>query len=338
MTDSVTVAPQTPASARDETRWTRLVAANSILIVAFLMLLFFGLTSDKFLSAANIFNVFRQMSAVATLGIGMTLVILTGGIDLSVGASLFLACAVAAMLIRDGTPTALAILVGLTGAMLVGLVNGLLVEVAGISPVIATLGTLIGVRGLTLVIINNAQIRVTDAFFEYIAVTRTPGIKAIGLPGLQLMVIMVFALYLIAALVMRQTIFGRYVYAIGGNPTAARLSGIPVVAIKVLVYTLCGFIAGIAGMLTAASTGVISPNLGAGTEFFTIAAVVLGGARLSGGVGRVEKTLLGAFILYMVLNYMTLRRIPAEWQQAATGVLLLAAIFIDRIATRGRGG
>jgi ribose transport system permease protein len=316
----------------------RLVAANSILIVAFLMLLFFGLTSDKFLSAANIFNVFRQMSAVATLGIGMTLVVLMGGIDLSVGASLFLACAVAAMLIRDGTPTALAILVGLTGAMLVGLVNGLLVEVAGISPVIATLGTLIGVRGLTLVIINNAQIRVTDAFFEYIAVTRTPGIKAIGLPGLQLMVIMVFALYLIAALVMRQTIFGRYVYAIGGNPTAARLSGIPVITIKVLVYTLCGFIAGIAGMLTAASTGVISPNLGAGTEFFTIAAVVLGGARLSGGVGRVEKTLLGAFILYMVLNYMTLRRIPAEWQQAATGVLLLAAIFIDRIATRGRGG
>jgi len=106
----------------------------------------------------------------------------------------------------------------------------------------------------------------------------------------------------------------------------------------VLTYTLCGFIAGVAGMLMAASIGVISPNLGVGSEFFTIAAVVLGGTRLSGGVGRVEKTLLGAFILYMVLNYMTLRHIPTEWQQAATGFLVLVAIILDRLAQRGRSG
>jgi ribose transport system permease protein len=312
------------------------IANHSTLVVALLMLLFFGLTSSNFLLPNNIFNIFRQMSVVAVLGIGMSIVILIGGIDLSVGSTLFLSAGLSALLIRDGTTAPIAILVGLIGSLLVGLVNGLLIEVASISPVITTLGTLIGVRGLAQVIMSNAQIRVTDPFFEFIAITRTPGIPAINLPGIPLIAIVVLLLYIIAAFTLRQTLFGRYIYAIGGNQVAARLSGIPVVSIKVLTYTLCGFVSGIGGLLIAASTGVISPNLGAGSEFYAIAAVVLGGTRLSGGVGRVEKTLLGAFMLYMVLNYMTLRRIPAEWQQAATGFLLLAAILIDRFGQRWR--
>jgi ribose transport system permease protein len=338
MTDNVNAAPRQRAATHNESGLSRLIAGNSTALVVILLLAFFGLTSDKFLLPQNIFNIFRQMSVVAVLGIGMTLVILIGGIDLSVGSTLFLTAGISALLIRDGTPTATAVLIGMSGATLVGLVNGLLVEIAGISPVIATLGTLIGVRGLTLVLMNNAQIRVTDSFFETIAVTRTPGIPSLNIPGLPLIVIIMFVLYLIAAVALRQTIFGRYLYAIGGNQRTARFSGVPVLPVKVLAYTLCGFFAGIAGLLIAASTGVISPNLGSGTEFFTIAAVVLGSTRLSGGVGRVEKTLLGALILYMVLNYMTLRRIPAEWQQAATGLLVLAAIAIDRLASRGRGG
>ncbi|MDL5055414.1 hypothetical protein QQ056_17940 [Oscillatoria laete-virens NRMC-F 0139] len=106
--------------------------------------------------------------------------------------------------------------------------------------------------------------------------------------------------------------------------------------IRILAYTICGFTAGIAGMLMIASTGVVSPNLGAGSEFYTIAAVVLGGTRLTGGIGRVEKTLIGAFVVYMVLNYMTIRRIPTEWQQAVTGLLVLAAVLVDRFTQRGR--
>jgi ribose transport system permease protein len=318
-----------------ERRVGNFIAANSTLLVLLALLLIFGLTSSNFLLPQNIFNIWRQMSVVAVLGIGMTLVILIGGIDLSVGSVLFLAGGVTAWLIDGGMATLPAILIGLGGAALVGLINGLLVEVAGISPVIATLGTLIGVRGLAQVIMSNAQIRVTDEFFEALAVTRTPGIPSLNVPGLQLMVILVFLLFLVAALLMRRTVFGRYVYAIGGNQAAARLCGVPVTLIKVLVYTLCGFVAGLGGMLMIASTGVVSPNLGAGSEFFTIAAVVLGGTRLSGGVGRVEKTLLGAMILYMVLNYMTLRRIPTEWQQAATGGLVLAAVVFDRLAQRG---
>src|SRR5262249_11323001 len=151
----------------------------------------------------------------------------------------------------------------------------------GISPVIATLGTLIGVRGLGQVVMNNAQVRVTDPFFEWIATARAPGIKEMNLPGLPVIVIVMLVLYVVAAIVLRQTRFGRYIYAIGGNQTATRLSGVPVRRFKVLVYTLCGLFSGLGGLLIAASLGVIGPNVGAGREFYAVAAVVLGGTRLS---------------------------------------------------------
>lgn len=175
-----------------------------------------------------------------------------------------------------------------------------------------------------------------NPFIEAIAVTRTPGIPSIQLPGFPLMVIIVLVLYLIVALALRQTQFGRYIYAVGGNQTASRLAGVPVTSVKVLAYTLSGLFAGVAGLIMAASLGVIGPGVGAGREFYAVAAVVLGGTRLSGGVGRVEKTFLGAMILYMVLNYMTLRHIPDIWQQTVTGLLLLAAVIVDRLAQRGR--
>jgi ribose/xylose/arabinose/galactoside ABC-type transport system permease subunit len=203
--------------------------------------------------------------------------------------------------------------------------------------VIATLATLIGVRGLALVLIDNAQIRVTDPFFDTLAIARTPGIPSISVPGLPLLVIVVLVLYAAFAVLMRQTHYGRQVYAVGGNARAAQLSGIPVARVRLIAYLLCSFTAGIAGMLMIASTGVVSPNLGSGSEFYTIAAVVLGGTPLTGGLGRVEKTLIGAFIVYMVLNYMTIRRIPTEWQQAATGFLVLAAVLVDWLAQRARG-
>ncbi len=314
----------------------RFVSSNSTLLVAIALFLFFSLTAQPFSTPNNVFNIVRQMSVVAVLAIGMTLVILIGGIDLSVGSNLFLACGITAVLLDRGTPAVTAIALGLLASSLVGLLNGLLVEIAGISPVIATLGTLIGVRGLALVYMNNAQIRVTDAFFEWVAITRIFPIPSANITGFPLIGVIVLVLFLIFALVMRWTIYGRYVYAIGGNETAARLCGVPVKFVKVCTYVLCGFLAGIGGMLMAASTGIVSPGLGAGSEFYTIAAVMLGGASLTGGIGRVEKTLIGAFILYMVLNYMTIRRIPTEWQQAATGLLVLVVIVSNRFAGRSK--
>jgi ribose transport system permease protein len=314
----------------------RFVADNSTVLVVLLLLTIFGLTSQNFLTANNIFNIWRQMTVVAILAIGMTMVILIGGIDLSVSSVLYLCGGVTAVLIRDGAPTLTAILIGLAAATAVGLLNGVIVEIVGISPVIATLGTLIGIRGLAQVVMRNAQVRVTDPFFEWVASERILTNRDIGMPGIPLMVIIMVVLYIIAAILLRRTTFGRYVYAIGGNQRAAYLCGVPVIPVKVATYTLCGFFAGIAGLLLVASNGVLSPNLGAGMEFFTIAAVVLGGTSLSGGVGRVEKTLLGAMLLYMVLNYMTLRRIEAIWQQTVTGLLVLVAVVLDRIAQRVR--
>ncbi len=249
---------------------------------------------------------------------------------------LFLTAGLTAELLSNGVPTAVAILIGVLAGVAVGLLNGLLVEIAGISPVITTLGTQIGVRGLTLVIMNNAQIPVKDGFFDMLAITRTPGIPAIRLPGLQLSVILVFCLYIVAAVLLNRTSFGRFVYAVGGNQRASYLAGLRVKRIKVLVYVLSGFFAALGGIFMAAAQGVIGPGIGVGLEFYAVAAVVLGGTRLTGGVGRVEKTLLGCMLLYMVLNYMTLGHVPAIWQQSVTGLLVLAAVVLDRLAQRAR--
>lgn len=322
-------------SANWRSAFGRFVSANSTLLVIVFLLIVFGLTSQRFLSAGNIFNIWRQMSVVAILGLGMTLVILIGGIDLSVGAVLFLSAGTVAAMLQNGVPAPIAIVIALLAGTAVGVLNGLLIEVAGISPVIATLGTQIGIRGLTLVLMNNAQIPVNDPFLVGVAVTRTPGIPSIQLPGLQLTVILVFALYVIVTVLMRRTSYGRYVYAVGGNQRAAYLCGVPVIRIKVLAYTLCGFFAALAGLFMAAAQGVIGPGIGVGLEFYAVAAAVLGGTRLSGGIGRIEKTLLGAMLLYMVLNYMTIGHIDTIWQQTATGLLVLAAVVLDRLARRG---
>ncbi len=314
----------------------RFVAANSTLTVIVLLLIVFGLSSQYFLLPANIFNIWRQMSVVAILGIGMTIVILVGGIDLSVGSVLFLSAGTTAAMLHNGVPTALAIIISLIGGTAVGVLNGLLIEAAGISPVIATLGTQIGIRGLTLVLMNNAQIPVDDPFFVSLAITRTPGIPSIQMPGLQLTVILAFALYIIVALLMRRTSVGRYLYAVGGNSRAAYLCGVPVMRVKILAYIFCAFFAAVAGLFMAAAQGVIGPGIGAGLEFYAVAAAVLGGTRLSGGIGRVEKTLLGAMLLFMVLNYMTLGHVAAIWQQTATGLLVLAAVVLDRLARRNQ--
>jgi len=310
-------------------RLPRLLADYSTVLVVAVLFVFFSLSSENFFTGQNLFNVLKQMSIVAIIGIGMTMVILIGGIDLSVGSVVLMSGGVAAVLIQeyDFGPW-LAIAVGIGAGALVGLVNGLLIEVAHLSPVIATLGTLIGVRGLGQIIIDNTYVWVTDGVFVGLAAN-----KVLFLP---MMAAVMILLYVVVAIVLKQTIFGRYVYAIGGNPIASRLVALPVVRTKVLVYVLCGAFAGVAGMLTAATIGFAGPNNGANMEFSAIAAVVLGGTRLGGGVGRVERTFLGTAILTMTLNYLTIRGIPDIWQQTVTGFLLLAAVLLNYLAQRKR--
>lgn len=303
----------------------------STVFVILVLALFFGATSPQFLSPDNLGNIMRQMSIVGTLAIGMTIVILIGGIDLSVGSVVLLSGAITGTLVYNYSINPfIAMLVGLLGAMGVGLVNGVLVEKIEISPVIVTLGTLIAVRGIGQAILwlNNSWVWVTDPIFVSLAK------EHIGF--LPLMTATMLLLYLIAAVALKQTAFGRYVYAIGGNQRAAELNGLRVTRLKIVVYVLCSLFAGIAGIMTAARIGVVGPSVGVGMEFEAITAVVLGGTHLSGGVGRVERSLLGALMLVMVLNYLTIRGIPDIWQTSVTGFLILAAVLIERLARRTR--
>jgi ribose/xylose/arabinose/galactoside ABC-type transport system permease subunit len=299
-------------------------------LVVLILFSIFSLTADNFATVQNVQNIGRQIAITAILAAGMTMVIVIGGIDLSVGSVvLFSAAVMNSLIFNEILPTVPAILTGIIAAMLVGLINGLLIERAGISPVIVTLGTMITFRGLGQMIlwINNSWLWVNDPVFKYI---KTTSWTYIPIPA-----VIMIALFAIAAILMGKTIFGRNVYAIGNNQRAARLSGSPVITTKMLVYVISGFCAGIGGILMGARLGAISPGVGQGLEFEAITAVVLGGTRLSGGVGRVEKTLLGAIIVGMVLNYMTIMGVSAHFQRAVTGFIILGAALLDQIS-RGR--
>ena len=301
-------------------------------LVAFVLFAIFALTAENFFSAQNIQNVMRQISITAIIGIGMTMVILIGGIDLSVGSVvLFSAAVMNSLIFNKILPTIPAVLAGVAIAGLVGLLNGWLIVRIGISPVIVTLGTLIMVRGLGAMIlwINNSWLWVRDDFFRYIKTTTW---LEIPVPA-----IIMIGLYIIAALVMKQTVLGRHIYGIGGNERASHLSGVSTPKIKIWVYVISGICAGIGGILMGARLGAISPGVGQGLEFEAITAVVLGGTRLSGGVGRVERTILGAFMVGMILNYMTIMGISAHFQRAVTGFIILGAALIDQLS-RDRSG
>ena len=297
------------------------------ILVMIVLLVIFGLTAENFLSLQNLQNILRQIAITAILGIGMTLVILVGGIDLSAEAVvLFSAAAMNSLIFNGLLPSGPAIIAGLVAAGLVGLINGLFIEKVRISSVIVTLGMMIAVRGLGQMIlwINNSWLWVRDPIFYYI---KTNSWLSIPVPA-----VLMIVLYALAAIVMKQTVFGRQIYAIGGNERAAGLCGIATQRSKIWAYVICSLCAGIGGILMGARLGAISPGVGQGLNFEAITAVILGGTRLSGGVGRVERTILGAIIVGMVLNYMTIMGISAHYQRAATGFIILGAAVLDQLS------
>ncbi len=308
------------------------VIANDygIVLVIVALAALFGLTAPRFLLAENIVTIFKQISVVAIMAIGMFIVILVGGIDLSVGSSALLAAVLSMFLLNHGyLPTGIAIIAGVAAASAVGLVNGFLVESAGISPIIVTLGTMIAARGLaqTILWIDNAWLWVRDPVFTFVAQG-----TVLAVPVL---ILLMALLYFIFVVVLRQTGFGRRLYAIGGNARATALCGVPVVRLKTLAYVLSGFTAGIGGLILAARLSAVSPGVGNNIQFDVILAVVLGGASLTGGSGRLEKSMMGALIAGMILNYLTIKGIPGPYQTAVNWLLILAAVVIDRIS-RGR--
>lgn len=301
-------------------------------LVAIALAVVFSATAPTFGSYDNVTNILGQVAVIGVIACGMTFVMLVGGIDLSVGSVALLSASIAAALLHhDVVPAWLAIVLAVLAGALVGVVNGALVEGAGINPVIATLGTLIAVRGLAQLVLlaDDSSITVDDGLLLSIGDTRVLGVP--------LQAIVMLAAFAIGVVILYRFGYGRYVYATGMNPVAAALCGVRVGLLRASTYVLTGALAGIGGILIAAQVGVVTPPLGLNLEFSVITAVILGGTAITGGIGRLEGTLVGAVLLGMVLNYMTIRGVSAEWQQAVTGFIILAVATMDRVV-RGRAG
>jgi ribose transport system permease protein len=288
-----------------------------------------SLMSDAFLTTGNILNVLRQAALIFLLASGLTLVILTAGLDLSVGANVGLSACLAASVIQATGSAFLGAAAGLVSGCAIGLGNGLLVTALRLPPFIATYGTLWVIHGLTYWFMAGATIHGFP-----------PAFRALG-SGYWLSVpIPVYLMFVFLAIGIgfaRYTTWGQEIYAIGANPVAARLSGVPVSRRLALVYTVSGAMAGLASLIFLARLNSAEGDIGEPLTLPAIAAVLIGGTSLFGGVGTVTGTLVGALILTLVLNGMNLLAIDANWQPLVTGAILIIAVALD-VLTRGRDG
>jgi ribose/xylose/arabinose/galactoside ABC-type transport system permease subunit len=296
-----------------------------IVVALLLLLIVSSLLSPRFLSLPNLLNVLRQVAIVGILAIGQTFVILTAGIDLSVGAILGLCVVLFADLLQTQS-LVITIPLGLLCGALMGLFNGLGIAYARIPAFIMTLGMLTFWRGIGFICTSGTPIPITDATYYYVGNGYLGGVP---IPSIILLVTL-FA----AAFVLHLTPFGRCVYAIGSNEDAAHLSGVPTKRYKLLVYTLSGFCAGIAGMVYSSQLSVGTPIAGEGYELDAIAAVVVGGTSLFGGSGSVFRTFVGTLFIGVLANILNLTGVDPFVQQLAKGALIVIAVFIMNQATR----
>ena len=299
-------------------------------LVALVVACLFGVSRyATFLTPENLLNVLRQNSMLGLVALGMTFVILTGGIDLSVGAVLAVAGVVAASLAERGT--LVAVVGGIATAALLGLVNGLLIARARIQPFVVTLAMLIAARGAALAFTGEESVRVAPGAEGLVWLGR-------GTVGpLPVPVILLFAAYLAGWVVLRYTAFGRHVYGVGDSEDAARLLGLRVDRVLVATYVLSGALAGLAGVVLAARLGAGQPVAGTGWELDAIAAVVVGGTLLTGGQGGAGLTLVGVLLLGVILNLLNLEgTISPWWQWVIRGAFLLAVVVVQgRMQRRG---
>lgn len=334
MTDQPSTTNPPYAATRD--LLTRIGRDYGIYLAFLILVVALSFANEYFLTQSNISNVLLQTSINGVLAFGMTFVIITGGIDLSVGSVLALAGLVAASfatkspqaMVHGGPyPVFVALAVGLLIGCASGGIVGAIVARFKVPAFVATLGMLSAARGLTLIYAGGRPVP-----------TLTPEFRWIGngnLFGVPAPVVIFAALFLISWFVLARTRFGRYVYAVGGNARAAKTSGINVTAVRVTVYVISGAFAGIAGMLLAARTGSALTQAGIGYELDAIAAVVIGGISLSGGIGRMTGALIGALIIGVMNNGLDLMGIESYYQQVLKGMLIVGAVMLDQRRNQG---
>jgi len=286
-----------------------------------LLVVLLTVLSPHFLTVSNLMNVMEQTSINAVIAVGMTFVILSGGIDLSVGSLVALSGVALAAALRSGVPLPIALLAGLATGAAAGLVNGLLITRGKLPAFIATLGMMSVARGLTLFVTDGRPISGFEAGFRTLATGRVLGVPA--------SVLLAAALYLAAHVVLTRTRFGLYVYAIGGNEEATRLSGVGVRFHKTMVYVLAGLMSAVAAVILTARLNSAQPIAGMMYELDAIAATVIGGTSLLGGSGTIGGTLIGALIMGVLRNGLNLLGISSFLQQVVIGLVIIAAVLVD---------
>ena len=275
----------------------------------------------NFLTVSNLINVVRQISINGILAVGVTFVLLTGGVDLSLGSLVALTGVVAACAAHPGQyPVVVPLALGVLAGAACGAVNGFVITKGKVAPFIVTLGMMTVARGLALVVSGGRPVSDLSSSF-----TRLGG-DAVGVP---IPAIILAVITLLSLLLLRNMRLGRYIYAVGGNETATRMSGINVNAVKMFAYSVCGGLAGVAGVVLAARITTGQPNAGVGYELDAIAAVVIGGTSLSGGVGGVGGTILGALLIGVINNGLDLLNVTSYYQAIVKGVIIVGAVWLD---------
>lgn len=332
MSDVMTKA-DTPAA---EPRAARRVSANGIiqqlgiLPVLILICVGFSLMTPNFATESNLLNIVRQSSINMVLAAGMTFVIITAGIDLSVGSILGSTAVVAMVCSLDPSLAIFSVPLALLAGLLMGTLNGVMVAYIGLPPFIATLGTYTALRGAAYLLAGGTTVINSNIGFEWI------GNAYLGpLPWL---VVIAFAVMGVCWFILRKTTLGVHVYAVGGNLNAARLTGIKVGMVLTFVYALSGLLSGLGGVMSASRLYSANGNLGVGYELDAIAAVVLGGTSLSGGIGTIMGTLIGALIIAAMNNGMTLMGVSYFWQLVIKGGVIIVAVLIDKYRTSKHAG
>ncbi|MCG7339524.1 ribose ABC transporter permease [Staphylococcus sp. ACRSN] len=289
-----------------------------------LLVIIISVLNSAFLEPSNLFNLLRQVSINGLIAFGMTFVILTGGIDLSVGSTLALSSALVAILMVSGVDGIIAIIIGCIFGAVLGAINGFLITLGKMAPFIATLATMTVFRGVTLVITDGNPITNLNGSYAFQLFGRG---YFLGIP---VPAITMFITFIILYIILHKTVFGRQTYAMGGNEKAAFISGIKVNKLKVFIYGLAGLMSALAGAILTSRLNSAQPTAGMSYELDAIAAVVLGGTSLTGGKGRIIGTLIGVLIIGVLNNGLNLLGVSSFYQQVVKGVVIIIAVLIDR--------
>lgn len=296
---------------------------HSSLIIFIFFVLTMSMVSRDFFTIGNLLNVLRQVSINGLIAFGMTLIILTAGIDLSVGSILAFSGAMIAIMVHSGVPSFIALILGLIIGGVVGACNGIIIAYGKMQPFIVTLSTMTIFRGLTLVVSQGKPISTSNAggFFD--------GLGSGYMFSIPIPIYILFFFFVVLLFILEKTVLGRYVYALGGNERASFIAGVKNNRVKIFVYAVSGVLSAFAGVILVSRLSSFQPTLGVGYELEAIAAVVIGGTSLAGGRGRIVGTLLGILIIGVLNNGLNLVGVSAFYQQVVKGSVILLAVLLD---------